>query len=71
MSDFCHSISFLSSERVKFDSHVYVIKIFFNLNSLGNKKFELFSQGIYDCQNFETENLFITDHEDVKKSAFD
>ena len=40
-----------------------------NLNSQGNKKLELLSQGTYDFQNFGDETLFITDHADVKKSA--
>ena len=37
----------------------------------GNKKFELFSQGTYNFQNFRNETLFIANYENVKKSAFD
>ena len=46
----------------------YVIKILFNLNSQGNEKLKLFS---YDFRNLGNEAFFITNHENVKKSAFD
>ena len=53
------------------DFPVYVIKILFNLNSQGNEKFELFSLGTCDFQNFGSETLFIADYKNVKKSVFD
>ena len=56
---------------MELDPRVYIIQILFNLNYQGNEKFELFSQGIYDFQNLGNETLFIADHENVKKSAFD
>ena len=59
------------SKRVERDSCMYVIKIFLNLNSLGNKNLELFSQATYDFQNFGKKTLFIAYGESVKKSAFD
>ena len=39
--------------------------MFFNLNSQGNEKFELFSQGTYDFKNSVNETLFIADYEDI------
>ena len=45
--------------------------MFFNLNSYGNEKFELFSQETYDFQNLGNESLFVADYENVKKSTFD
>ena len=59
------------SKRVERDSCMYVIKILFNLNSLGNENLELFSQATCDFQNFGNETLFIAYRESVKKSAFD
>ena len=57
---------------MELDSRVYVIEILFNLNSQGDKKSDLFSQGTYDFQNFGNETSFNTsDYENVKKSAFD
>ena len=50
---------------------IYVIKILFNLKSHGNEKLQPFSQGTYNFQNFGNATMFIADHEDVKKSAFD
>ena len=44
---------------------VYVIQILFNLNSQGNEKFELFSWGTYDFQNFGNKTLFIADYKIV------
>ena len=64
-------ILFQNSERLELDSIVYVIKILFNLNSQVNEKFELFSQLTYEFQNLVNETLFITDHKNVKKFAFD
>ena len=49
---------------MELDSCIYVIKIIFNLNSLGNEKLELFSQRTYDIQNFESETLFIANNEE-------
>ena len=40
--------------------------MFFNLNSRGNEKFELSSQGTYDLQSLGKEALFIADYEDVR-----
>ena len=37
----------------------------FNLNSQGNEKFELFSQGYYNFQNLGNETLLIADYEDI------
>ena len=62
-------LSFQSSETLELDSRVDVI--LFNLNFLGKEKLGLFSQRTYDFQNFENEALFMADHEDAKKSAFD
>ena len=41
--DFRHLGIAQSSERLDFDSRVYVTKIVFNSNSQGDEKFELFS----------------------------
>ena len=43
----------------------------FVLNSLGNEKLELFSQGTNNFQNFENKTLSIADYKNVKKSIFD
>ena len=67
---FVVQVSFLSSERAQLDYCVYIVKILFNLNSQGNAKFELFSQGTYDFQNFRNKILFIANYKHVKKSAF-
>ena len=56
---------------MEIDSCIYVVRILFNLNSQGNEKLKLFSQGTYDFENFRNGTLFIADLEDVKKSAFD
>ena len=64
---FVIQVSFESSERLEVDSRVYVINILFNLNSQGNEKFDVLSQGTYDIQNLGNETLFIADHESVKK----
>ena len=45
--------------------------MFLNLNSQGNEKCELFSQGTYDFQILGNETLFMADYENVKKSTFD
>ena len=63
-------VSLKISERREFDSRVYAIKILFDLNSQGNEKFELFSQGTCDFPNFGNEPLLNADYENVKKSAF-
>ena len=70
VSDFDHSCTVLK-RKLKLDSGVYVNKILFNLNFQGNRKFEVFSQGTYDFQNFRNKTLFIADYEKVKKCAFD
>ena len=44
--------------------------MFFNLNSQGSEKFELFSQGTYDFQNVGNETPFIADYKDIKMSSF-
>ena len=41
------------------------------MNSQRNEKFELFSQGTHNFQNFGNETLFISDYEIVKKSTSD
>ena len=68
---FAIQVSFLSSERLELGSRVNVIKILFNLNSQGNEKFEFFSQAAYDFRHLGNETLFIADHQNAKKSAFD
>ena len=55
---------------MELDSCVCRMKLLFNLSSLGNEKFELFSQGTYDFQNVGNETLFIADYEDIKISSF-
>ena len=45
------------------NSSVYLIKITFNLNSQGNEKIEVFSQGIDGGQNLDSETLVIADYE--------
>ena len=61
---------FYRYERLELHYCVCVIKILFNLNSLGSEKFQLFSQGTYESQNLENETLFIVGHQNLKKSAF-
>ena len=56
---------------MELDSSNYVIKILFNLNSQKNEKVELFSQVTHDSQDFGNKTLFIADHKNIKKSAFD
>ena len=55
---------------MELNSCVYRMKVFFNLNSQGNEKFELLSQGAYDFQNLGNETLFVADNEDIKISIF-
>ena len=56
---------------MKLNTCVCGMKMFFNLNSQGIEKFELFSQGTYDCQNLGNETMFVADYENVKKPTFD
>ena len=56
---------------MELNSCVCRMKVFSNLNSQGNGKFQIFAEGTYDFQNLENETLFIADHKIVKKSAFD
>ena len=51
---------------MELNSCVCRMKVVFNLNSQGNEKFDLFSQGTYDFQNLGNETLFIADYENVK-----
>ena len=62
MSDFRHLGVVLKLCKTGACSLVYVIKFFFNLNSQGNEKLELFSQLTYDFQNYRNETLFIADY---------
>ena len=50
---------------MELNSGVSRMKVFFNLNSQGNEKYELFSRGTYVFQNLGN------DYENVKEYAFD
>ena len=51
---------------MEINSCVCRMKVFFNLNSQRNEKFELFSQGTYDFQNLGNETQFIANYENIK-----
>ena len=53
------------------DSRVYVIEIFFNLNSKRMKNLNFSPEGPTTFKTFQNETLFIDDYENLPKFVFD